>query len=239
MDISCRAHNEGYAALPAEYVQPRWYAAYTCANHEKRVAEQARAKDDRAFLAPLYACSVEGPPQTTSVATLSGLPLYSSGTSGSITSCDQGVVNLVGFSGMPKPLAEEEVEDLTARPLAGGMRPEPYPYLPVGQRVRIVDGPLTGREGILKRWKGNLRVVLSVELIQRSILADVDFLVRGPRVGALRELTSLTPIFGNKIHSDVPNPARSAQPDCESRSIRAERIASDICLFSGVCSKNK
>jgi transcription antitermination factor NusG len=84
-----------------------------------------------------------------------------------------GVVNLVGFSGMPKPLAEEEVEDLRLA-LAGGMRAEPYPYLPVGQRVRIVDGPLTGREGILKRWKGSLRVVLSVELIQRSILADVD-----------------------------------------------------------------
>jgi transcription antitermination factor NusG len=54
------------------------------------------------------------------------------------------------------------------------VRAEPHPYLRVGRRVRITAGPLAGREGILKRWRGDQRVVLSTDLIQRSILVDVD-----------------------------------------------------------------
>ena len=40
--------------LPVDYAEPRWYAAYTSANHEKRVAEQLRLRDVEHFL-PLYA----------------------------------------------------------------------------------------------------------------------------------------------------------------------------------------
>jgi transcription antitermination factor NusG len=51
----------------------------------------------------------------------------------------------------------------------------PYPYLREGQRVRIADGPLRDVEGILVRSnprKGLL--VLSVELLRRSIAVEVD-----------------------------------------------------------------
>jgi transcription antitermination factor NusG len=51
----------------------------------------------------------------------------------------------------------------------------PYPYLREGQRVRIVDGPLTGVEGLLvesRPSKGLL--VLSVHLLQRSVAMSVD-----------------------------------------------------------------
>ena len=54
------------------------------------------------------------------------------------------------------------------------LRAEPHPFLTVGRRVRITGGPFAGLEGILKRKKGNLRVVVSLDLIQRSIIADVD-----------------------------------------------------------------
>jgi transcription antitermination factor NusG len=40
--------------------------------------------------------------------------------------------------------------------------------------VRIISGPLTGREGILLRRKGRIRVVLSIELLQRSVAIEVD-----------------------------------------------------------------
>ena len=39
--------------LPGEYFEPRWYAAYTCARHEKRVAEQLERRSVELFL-PLY-----------------------------------------------------------------------------------------------------------------------------------------------------------------------------------------
>jgi transcription antitermination factor NusG len=58
--------------------------------------------------------------------------------------------------------------------LAGGVRAEPHPFLTVGRRVRIKSGPLVGRQGILLRRKGILRVVLSIDLIMRSIAVDMD-----------------------------------------------------------------
>jgi transcription antitermination factor NusG len=55
-----------------------------------------------------------------------------------------------------------------------------YPYLHTGQRVRITEGPLTGVEGILvqsKPSKGLL--VLSIDLLRRSIAVEVDATVVG------------------------------------------------------------
>jgi len=79
----------------------------------------------------------------------------------------------VGFDGTPAALSEEEIEGLKEG-LVGGVRAEPHPFLTVGRRVRIRSGPLEGRQGILLRRKGCVRVVLSVDLIQRSIIVDVD-----------------------------------------------------------------
>ena len=46
---------------------------------------------------------------------------------------------------------------------------EPYAFLETGRRVRIVQGPLAGVEGLLLETRSSCRVVLSVSLIQRSI----------------------------------------------------------------------
>jgi transcription antitermination factor NusG len=84
-----------------------------------------------------------------------------------------GVVRLVGFNGQLSALPDAEIEGLK-NGLAGGVRAEPHPFLTAGRRVRIKAGALEGREGILLRRKGSLRVVLSIELIQRSIVVDVE-----------------------------------------------------------------
>ena len=83
------------------------------------------------------------------------------------------VVRLVGFNGHLSVLPDTEIEGLK-NGLAGGVRAEPHPFLTTGRRVRIKTGPFEGREGILLRRKGNLRVVLSIELIMRSIVVDVE-----------------------------------------------------------------
>jgi transcription antitermination factor NusG len=51
---------------------------------------------------------------------------------------------------------------------------EPHPYLKVGRRVRVVHGSLAGIEGILVRKKDRFRVVLSIDLIMRSVAIEVD-----------------------------------------------------------------
>jgi transcription antitermination factor NusG len=83
------------------------------------------------------------------------------------------VVRLVGFNGHLAALPDAEIEGLR-NGLGSGVRAEPHPFLTAGRRVRIKAGPLQGREGILIRRKGSLRVVLSIDLIQRSIVVDVE-----------------------------------------------------------------
>lgn len=84
-----------------------------------------------------------------------------------------GVSCLVGFGGQPMALREEEIERLR-KGLATGVRAIPHPYLVAGRRVRIRGGPLAGFEGVLVRRKGNLRVVLSIDLLRRSIALDAN-----------------------------------------------------------------
>jgi transcription antitermination factor NusG len=80
---------------------------------------------------------------------------------------------LVSFGGHPAALPDETMTRLREG-LAGGLRAEPHPYLNVGRRVRLQRGALAGAEGILLRRKGRIRVVLSIELIARSVAAEVD-----------------------------------------------------------------
>jgi len=58
--------------------------------------------------------------------------------------------------------------------VASGISSQPWPYLEVGERVKIHTGKLSGLEGILVNFKGNHRVVLSVSLLQRSVALEVD-----------------------------------------------------------------
>jgi transcription antitermination factor NusG len=163
------------AALPHEYVEPHWYAAYTCARHEKRVAQQLQQRSIEVFL-PLYEAAHRWKDRRKRVQ----LALFPSYVFVRIALKDRlralqipSVVRLVGFGVTPVPLEDGEVEGLR-QAMALGVHAEPHPYLTVGRHVRLTYGPLAGLEGILLRRKGNCRVVLSIHLIQHSVAVDVD-----------------------------------------------------------------
>jgi transcription antitermination factor NusG len=84
-----------------------------------------------------------------------------------------GVVGLVGVGKVPAPVPEEELERVRAL-VRSGLLVTPWPFLEVGQSVLIERGPLAGLEGILQRFKGKLRIVVSVTLLQRSVSAEID-----------------------------------------------------------------
>lgn len=157
------------------YAEPPWYAVYTCANHEKRIAAQFNERSIENFL-PLYETVRRWKDRRVRIA----LPLFPGYVFVRHTLRNRldilqvpGVVRLVGFNNMVAPLPVEDIETLR-NGLERSSHAEPYPYLTVGRRVRIVHGPFEGFEGILLRRKGNLRVVLSIHLIMRSIAVDVD-----------------------------------------------------------------
>jgi transcription antitermination factor NusG len=79
---------------------------------------------------------------------------------------------IVGRAGNYVPIAETELDTIRRFMAAGGRA---VPYLRSGQRVRIEFGSLAGLEGIYVRSANNGRVILSVDLLQRSIAVDIAF----------------------------------------------------------------
>ena len=155
--------------------QARWYAAYTCAKHEKRVAAELGMREVEHFL-PVYSSVRRWKDRRVML----DLPLFPGYVFVRLALRDRlrvvqipSVVRLVGFGGLPTALPDTEMEIMRSG-VSQSPHAEPHPFLTVGRRVRITGGPFAGLEGILKRKKGNLRVVVSLELIQRSVAVDVD-----------------------------------------------------------------
>jgi len=87
-----------------------------------------------------------------------------------------GVVNIVSVAGRPALLREEDVAMLRAC-VARPRQFEPHPFLRIGQRVRVKQGPFAGWEGILTHKKNAARLVVNLEQIMQSVsvdLADAD-----------------------------------------------------------------
>lgn len=155
--------------------EPHWFALYTCANHEKRVAAQLEVRRVEHFL-PLYRSRRTWKDRRVFL----DLPLFPGYVFARFEWPERerilqarGVVRVVGSKGRPSPLAKSDVEALRAA-IDRALRLEPHPYLVAGARVRILQGPLAGMTGILVRKKNSCRVVLSVDLIARSVSLEVD-----------------------------------------------------------------
>jgi len=82
------------------------------------------------------------------------------------------VLRLVTFGGRPAPLPDGEIERLRAALDLG--KAEPFPFLLPGKQIRVKAGPLAGLEGRILRRKGRMRLVVSIDAIQRSIIFDLD-----------------------------------------------------------------
>jgi transcription antitermination factor NusG len=169
---------------------PQWYALTVKPNHEKAAAQALGCKSLESFL-PLYHSRRRWSDRIKEL----DLPLFAGyvfcrfaeGERAQVLATP-GVTSVVGFGSQPAPVTEEEIRAVRTM-IASGLPLGPWPYLRVGERVRIEAGPLSGLEGILTQVKDVWRVVVSVELLQRSVAAEVDRDVlavvdRGARGGA-------------------------------------------------------
>jgi transcription termination/antitermination protein NusG len=152
-----------------------WYAVYTTVRHEKVVAEQLEQRSVEAFL-PLYR-SVHRWKDRRKLVELALFPGY---VFVKIAIEERmrvlqvpGVVNLVGFNGKFPALPETEIAALRSG-LQNNLYAEPHPYLRIGKRVRVVRGPMAGAEGILTRKKDRYRVVISIDVLMRSVAVEID-----------------------------------------------------------------
>jgi transcription antitermination factor NusG len=84
-----------------------------------------------------------------------------------------GVVDIVGASHCPEPIADEEIAAL--RTLMASVLPyDSHPYLHEGMQVEVIRGPLQGVHGILLRKEKRHRLVLGVRLIQQAAAVEID-----------------------------------------------------------------
>jgi len=176
--------------------QQHWYAIYTSANHEKKVAAELGRRSVESFL-PLYSSLRRWKDRRVQLQ----LPLFPGYVFVHVALSDRlrvlqvpGVANLVGFGGQPVALPDEQLEGLRAG-INGQLCTEPHPYLAVGRRIRIVRGPFQGIEGFLVRRKGVFRVVLSLELIMRSVAVEVDVSEVEPVFEHVRKITPPSHLF--------------------------------------------
>jgi transcription termination/antitermination protein NusG len=156
---------------------PRWYAVHTRSRHEKLVARQFQEKQIEAFL-PLRTEVHRWKDRHKQVE----VPLFSGYVFAQFARGTQqrqavlrttGVIRIVGFGQRDEPVPDEQIEALR-RVLESDVFLEKHKYLRVGQRVRVISGALAGVEGILKRIKGNARLVIAVEPIRQAVAVELS-----------------------------------------------------------------
>jgi transcription antitermination factor NusG len=153
-----------------------WLAVQTWPRYEKKVANELKLKEMEVFL-PL----VSSERQWTNRREVVHLPLFPTylfiQTPGTIESRisvlrTNGVLGFVGSRNTGTPVPEDEIESLRVL-LSRGVPFHDHPFLTVGQRVRIRGSSLNGVEGILVAKNEDYSLILSINIIQRSLAVRV------------------------------------------------------------------
>jgi transcription antitermination factor NusG len=157
--------------------QPLWYAVMTRSKHERVVTQRMQERGLKTFLptitqthrwsdrdkvveVPLFSCYVFVKMQMTNemfyrVANLDG------------------VFRFVGIGAVGTAIPEEQMDAVQAvmsRKLPFSL----YPFLNIGQRVRIRGGSMDGLEGILVARNGDRKLVVSIDAIERSMAVQIE-----------------------------------------------------------------
>jgi transcription antitermination factor NusG len=178
--LSSQIYFASTAPLPALGLAPEesnWYAIHTMPRHEKRIAEQLQEKRVLTFLpllqqirrwsdrrskveVPMFSCYAFVRMERTTENRLKVLRI-------------PGVLGFVGSERQGTPIPEQQIESLR-RAISENVPFMPHPFVSAGSRVRIRGGSLDGVEGILVRQGGDQSLVVSVELLRRSISIRVE-----------------------------------------------------------------
>jgi transcription antitermination factor NusG len=152
-----------------------WYALHVRTRFEKVVARNLQGKGYEEFL-PLYKRVSRWSDRTKEIE----LPLFPGYVFCRFNPHDRlpvltvpGVNAIVGIGKNLLPVQESEI-DAVRTVLKSGAYCEPWPFLEVGQRVFVEYGPLAGTEGLVTMVKNSCRLVISVNMLQRSVAVEID-----------------------------------------------------------------
>jgi transcription antitermination factor NusG len=84
-----------------------------------------------------------------------------------------GVLGFVGSERQGTPIPDEQIESLR-KAIGENVPCLPYPFISAGKRIRICGGALDGIEGIFMRQGEDQSLIVSVDLLQRSVAIRVE-----------------------------------------------------------------
>jgi transcription elongation factor/antiterminator RfaH len=163
--------------LPPPLAEVRWYAVQTRSRHERVVAAQLTEQGVSTFLPTITQIR-----RWSDRRKLVEFPLFSgyvfvhaeiSRRVRTIVLFSRGVAGFVAMQGEPLAIPDEQIDNVKEL-LAKNICCASYPFLKVGQRVRIRGGSLEGLEGILVAHNGDRKLVVSVDAIERSFSIQLD-----------------------------------------------------------------
>lgn len=153
----------------------RWYALYVRSRQEKTVENSLRVKGYSVF-SPSYRTKRKRVDRIAEieVALFPGYVFCQFDTSKRLPILmTPGVVGVVGRGNRAEAVDDTEIASIRAVALAG--RPvQPWPFLRIGQRIRLQAGPLAGAEGIFLRVKDECHLVVSITLLHRAVSVVIE-----------------------------------------------------------------
>jgi transcription antitermination factor NusG len=152
-----------------------WFALHVRRNHERPVALALEGKGYGAYL-PLYEKLSQWSDRSKNLR----LPLFPGYVFGQFEPTRwlpiltiPGVIRIVTVGSTPQPIPDDEI-DCVKSLVASGFSVTPWPFLQVGDAVRVNRGSLSGIEGIMVQFKNQYRLVVSIVLLQRSVAVEID-----------------------------------------------------------------
>jgi transcription termination/antitermination protein NusG len=196
-------------------IDVNWFALTVRPQHEKAVAEQLSAHALEAYV-PLYRSRRRWSDRVKTIE----LPLFPRYVFSRFAFENRlkvigipSVTSIVGFGGTPSPISQDEI-DLVKLLARQDLPISPWPFLRVGERVRVRQGPLLGVEGILVREKACYRVVVNIEMLNRAVAVELERDLLEPASGSSRlssqaGASSVTPAPLPRFKTDVPKGSRA------------------------------
>ena len=175
-----QVNSQANGALAAPRIaaeEPNWYAVHTVARHEKRVAQQLQEAGVVNFL-PLMHQIRKWSDRRMAVE----VPLFSCYAFVRMAQTPQerlkvlrtpGVLGFVGSERVGTAIPRQEIENLQTA-IREKIPYAVHPFVQAGKRVRIRGGVLDGLEGVLMEQPGSKRLVVSVELLRKSVCIQVE-----------------------------------------------------------------
>ena len=176
-DINSQAQNK---EIPSEFIK-YWYAVYTVVRHEKKVNTALINKNIETYL-PIKDFLSQWKDRKKRVQ----VPLFPGYVFVNISPNDSrglmhiyntyGVIRILGNNGQYTPIPVEQVNSIKSL-LECGLDYDLYPYLEEGKEVIVTSGPMEGVTGKVVKRKGKDRLIVSVDLIKRSVGIELDALL--------------------------------------------------------------